>query len=89
MSQTLYERSQRWPTSAFACIHVYPDESSDTLEIVRLFQKETILEGMPDGVALLNVDNSIVWANDRLRKWIVREMLKEPTSTRPSTSRKF
>ena len=57
----------------FACIHVYPDESSDALEIVRLFQKETILEGMPDGVALLNVDNSIVWANDRLRKWIVRE----------------
>jgi CheY-like chemotaxis protein len=57
----------------FACIQVYPDETSDALEIVRLVQKETILDGMPDGVVMLNADNSIVWANEQLRKWVNRD----------------
>ncbi|MGD0901069.1 MAG: response regulator [Thermoguttaceae bacterium] len=34
-----------------------------------------ILEGMPDGVALLEVDNTILWANARLCSWSDRESL--------------
>jgi two-component system, sensor histidine kinase SagS len=30
---------------------------------------EQILEGMPDGVALLDSDNSIIWSNGRLGEW--------------------
>ncbi len=57
----------------FSCIHVYPHTSDDTLEIVRLFQKETILHGIPDGVSLLNLDNTIAWANQRMCEWMGRD----------------
>ncbi len=38
-------------------------------EIGKLLQNEQILEGMPDGVALLESDNSIIWGNARMREW--------------------
>jgi CheY-like chemotaxis protein len=41
----------------------------------KLLQNERILEGMPDGVALLNADNTIIWANDCLKNWLNREEL--------------
>src|SRR5688572_6765986 len=34
-----------------------------------------MLEGMPDGIVLLDTDNRIVWANARLREWCGRERL--------------
>jgi CheY-like chemotaxis protein len=34
-----------------------------------------IVEGMPDGVALLESDNTILWANSRLCEWSGRESL--------------
>lgn len=37
--------------------------------IVRLLQSERILDGMPDGVALVNADMVVTWANGRLRSW--------------------
>lgn len=41
----------------------------------RLLQNERILEGMPDGVVLLDADNTIVWANERIKEWSGREHL--------------
>jgi CheY-like chemotaxis protein len=46
-------------------------ESSENLEQLLL----GIVEGMPDGVALLESDNTIVWANSRLCEWSGRESL--------------
>jgi CheY-like chemotaxis protein len=43
------------------------------LEIGNLLQNEHILQGMPDGVVLLNSDNTILWGNGRLREWSGRE----------------
>jgi CheY-like chemotaxis protein/PAS domain-containing protein len=39
------------------------------LEIGRLLQNKQILEGMPDGVAMLDSDNLILWSNGRLGEW--------------------
>ncbi len=38
----------------------------------RLVQNERILESMPDGVALLDSLNNILWANDSLKGWLGR-----------------
>ncbi len=37
--------------------------------IIRLLQSERILDGMPDGVALVNADMIVTWANQCLRNW--------------------
>jgi len=35
---------------------------------------EHILDGMPDGVVVLNEDNVVVWANQQFRRWSTREL---------------
>jgi CheY-like chemotaxis protein len=39
------------------------------LDLSHLLQNQQILEGMPDGVVLLDNDNTIRWANQRMRQW--------------------
>lgn len=39
------------------------------LEIGNLVQNSQVLEGMPDGVAMLDTDNTILWANRQLGEW--------------------
>jgi len=39
---------------------------------------EHILDGMPDGVVVLNEDNVVIWANQRFRRWSTREPGVEP-----------
>jgi CheY-like chemotaxis protein/PAS domain-containing protein len=41
----------------------------EAFDIGKLLQNEQILEGMPDGVALLESDNTIIWGNTRMRQW--------------------
>ena len=53
----------------FSGIYVFSEGLRDGLQFARLAQSERILEGMPDGVALLDAGNCIVWANERLRQW--------------------
>jgi CheY-like chemotaxis protein len=43
------------------------------LQIGRLLQNEQILEGMPDGVVLLDSENTILWGNGRLCEWSDRD----------------
>ncbi len=45
----------------------------EALQIGRLLQNEQILDGMPDGVVLLDSDNVILWSNGRLCEWSHRE----------------
>lgn len=37
--------------------------------VIRLLQSERILDGMPDGVALVNAEMTVTWANQCLRNW--------------------
>lgn len=43
------------------------------MRLGQLLQNERILEGMPDGVVLLDPTNTIFWANDRFRRWAALE----------------
>jgi len=41
----------------------------DAFTIGKLVQNDQILEGMADGVVLLDSDNTILWTNTRLKEW--------------------
>jgi two-component system, sensor histidine kinase SagS len=53
----------------FAGVYVSSEYLQEALELGRLLQNEQILDGMPDGVVLLDSDNLIVWSNGRLGEW--------------------
>lgn len=53
----------------FAGVYVVPEHFGEAVQLERLLQNERILEGMPDGVVLLDGDNNVLWANERLREW--------------------
>ncbi|HWB10197.1 MAG TPA: response regulator [Pirellulales bacterium] len=57
----------------FAGIYVDAVHVNQALQIGKLLQNERILQGMPDGVVLLDSDNTILWGNGRLREWTHRE----------------
>ncbi len=57
----------------FAGVFVTAKYFQEAFEIGKLLQNEQILEGMPDGVVLLDSDNTIIWGNGRLREWTGRE----------------
>ncbi len=56
----------------FAGVYVSSEYLREALELGRLLQNEHILEGMPDGVVLLDSDNLIIWSNGRLAEWAER-----------------
>ncbi len=53
-------------------IYADADHFAEVVDIARLVQNERIMQGMPDGVALLGDDNTILWGNGRLREWTGR-----------------
>ncbi len=53
----------------FAGVYISSEYLKEALEVGRLLQNEQIIEGMPDGVVLLDSDNSIIWSNGRLGEW--------------------
>ena len=53
----------------FAGVYVSSEYLQEVLEISKLLQNEQILEGMPDGVVLLDSENLILWSNRRLCEW--------------------
>jgi two-component system, sensor histidine kinase SagS len=57
----------------FVGVYVSSEYLQGALEIGRLLQNEQILDGMPDGVVLLDSDNSIIWGNGRLGDWFDRD----------------
>ena len=57
----------------FIGIYADADHFAEVINAARLVQNERILQGMPDGVVLLDSDNTILWGNGRLREWTGRE----------------
>lgn len=57
----------------FAGVFVTSEYLKEAVRIGKLLQNEQILEGMPDGVVLLDHDNTILWGNGRLREWSGRD----------------
>ncbi len=58
---------------SFAGLYVTAPHLSDAFQIGKLLQNERILEGMPDGIVVLDSENTIVWGNGRLRDWAKRD----------------
>jgi CheY-like chemotaxis protein len=54
----------------FAGVYVDADRFAEATDVGRLLQNDRILQGMPDGVVLLDSDNTIIWGNGRLREWL-------------------
>ena len=57
----------------FDALYVAAAHFQDAFKLGRLLQNERILDGMPDGVAMLDVDNSILWANSKYRQWCQKD----------------
>jgi CheY-like chemotaxis protein len=57
----------------FDAVYVSSPHLREALELGKLLQNERILEQMPDGVVLLDNDNTVIWGNGRLREWTDRE----------------
>jgi PAS domain S-box-containing protein len=57
----------------FAGLYVAAEHLGDAFQIGKLLQNERILEGMPDGIVVLDAENTIIWGNGRLREWTGRE----------------
>lgn len=53
-------------------VYISANLARQGLKLGRLFEKDRILDGMPDGVALIDAHNTIMWANDRLQRWTSR-----------------
>lgn len=53
----------------FAGLYVLSKNFQESLRLARLLQNEQILEGMPDGVAVINKDNAVLWANQQFCHW--------------------
>ncbi len=63
----------RLARESFAGLYVAAEHLGDAFQIGKLLQNERILEGMPDGIVVLDAENTIVWGNGRLREWTDRE----------------
>jgi CheY-like chemotaxis protein len=59
----------------FAGVFVTSKYLQEAFQVGRLLQNEQILEGMPDGVVLLDSENTIVWSNGRVCRWCGREAI--------------
>ncbi len=59
----------------FDGVYVTGENFAEALKAGKLLQNERILEGMPDGVAVLDADNTISWGNGRLVEWSGRQRI--------------
>ena len=57
----------------YAGVFVAAGHVGEAFRMGKLLQNERILEGMPDGIVLLDADNTIIWGNGRLREWTGRD----------------
>jgi CheY-like chemotaxis protein/PAS domain-containing protein len=59
----------------FAGVYADAEQFAEVLDIAQVVRNERILQGMPDGVVMLNSENVILWGNGRLREWSGREVV--------------
>lgn len=53
----------------FAGVFVGGSRLADVQQFGTLLENEKILHGMPDGVVLLDADNTIIWCNGKMKEW--------------------
>jgi two-component system, sensor histidine kinase SagS len=70
--QNSFRALARLAREPFAGVYVAANHLAEAFQMGRLVQSERILAGLPDGVALLDSNSTIAWANDRLREWTDR-----------------
>lgn len=71
--QSMVRALARLMREEFAGVYVGSAHLKEAFQIGKLLQNERILEGMPDGVMLLDSDNTIIWGNGRMREWTGRD----------------
>ena len=59
----------RLARESFAGLYVASEHLDSAFQLGKLLQNERILEGMPDGIVVLDSENTIVWGNARMREW--------------------
>jgi len=57
----------------FAAVYCDADHFAQATDVGQLIRNDRILQGMPDGVVLLDNENTILWGNGRLCEWSGRE----------------
>ena len=59
------------------CAGVFVDTAhlGSSYQLGKLLEQERILEGMPDGVVLLDSQNTILWGNQRMAEWFGHDPL--------------
>ncbi|MEK6249335.1 MAG: PAS domain-containing protein, partial [Planctomycetales bacterium] len=57
----------------FDGVYVSSNRLDDLVQLGRLVQNDLILEGMPDGVVLLDLQNRIIWHNECMEQWCDKE----------------
>ncbi len=60
----------------FAGVFVASEHFGGVVRLARSLQNERVLEGMPDGVVLLDVDNTVIWGNQQMREWAGTEQVE-------------
>lgn len=67
--QSMIRALARLSREEFAGVFVCSAHLKDAFQVGRLLQNERILQGMPDGVVLLDAENNVVWGNERVCQW--------------------
>lgn len=63
------EAVQRMVEERYDAVFVQGKDIREALDLTILLQNREILEQMPEGVALLSADQTILWANRRIAQW--------------------
>lgn len=63
---------ERLGHECFDGVFISSDQLDASFEPCQVLQTQQILRGMPDGVLLLDANNKILWANDRVKTWTGR-----------------
>jgi two-component system, sensor histidine kinase SagS len=73
VAQDPIQALERLGEEKFDGVYVGFDHLAEAVRLGKLVENEQILHAMPDGVALLDADNVIVWCNARFQKCLGRE----------------
>ena len=57
----------------FSAVYCDADHFAQAADVGQLIRNDRILQGMPDGVVMLDNENTILWGNGRLSQWSALE----------------
>lgn len=69
IAESMLRALARLKRDNFAGVFAGSAHLQEAFQVGKLLQNERILQGMPEGVVLLDHDNTIVWGNGRLSEW--------------------